>query len=82
MDGRTIWLVDSMMVGADRGNLRSAEVVGEGARLGQRSLRLASGDAAPSLEDDTRRDFIKTSIVIMLAALLVWLIFLIFMLPD
>jgi hypothetical protein len=70
-----------MTVGLDRANLRAAETVGEGARLGQKSLHLPSGDAANSLEDDTRRDFIKTSIVIMLVALFVWFIFLTIVIP-
>jgi hypothetical protein len=67
-----------MTAGADR----AAQTVGEGARLGQKDLHLPSGDAANSLEDDTRRDFIKTSIAIVLVALFVWFIFLILMLPG
>lgn len=71
-----------MTVGMDRLNLWPAETVSEGARLEQKSLHLASGDAANSLEDDTRRDFIKTSIAIMLVALFIWFIFLVFIMPG
>jgi hypothetical protein len=81
MSGRTLWLGSGRTAGEDRANLRTAETVGEGARLGQKSLHIPSGDAANSLEDDTRRDFIKTSIAIMLVALFVWFIFLTIVIP-
>jgi len=58
-----------------------AEIVGEGARLEQKRLHVPSGDAVNPLQDDTRRDFMRIYIGIMLMALFVWFIFLILMLP-
>jgi hypothetical protein len=81
MSGRTLWLWNGVTLGVDSLSPRTAETVGEGARLGQKDLHLPSGDAANSLEDRTRRDFIKTAIAIMLVTLFVWFIFLVLMLP-
>jgi hypothetical protein len=70
-----------MTMGQDNASQWAAETRSEGARLEQRSLHISSGDSAKSLQDDTRRDFVKISIGIMLLALFVWFIFLIIMLP-
>jgi hypothetical protein len=70
------------MASGDRVTLWRAEIIGDAVRQDQSGLHLPPGEASKSVEDDTRMDFIKTSIAIMLVALFVWFIFLVFMMPG
>jgi len=70
-----------MTVGMDRANLRAAETVGEGAHSAAQVQHLPSGDSAPSREYDRKRAFTYRIAAIALAALLVWFILLVLMLP-
>ncbi len=70
-----------MATGTDRVNLRTAETVGEGARLDAEVHHLPSGDSSPGQQYEDDKSLIYVLVVVALASLLVWFILLVLLLP-
>ncbi len=68
-------------MGTDRISLRTAETVGEGARLGGPVHHLPLADASEPTRSGRKSVFSYGTIVIMLVVLFIWFIILVLLLP-